>query len=497
MNQNRKLSYIFVILLIFSANIIFFSNNSIAATLELDTNYTDEYYEWLSLPEEEKVNVIEPPKYEIRTKNKTNFLSKLLKSYKSSLESKFDLRQKIKLTVKDQKNTDECWAISTLNCLESNFQLRHEKVYDFSERHMDYATSQSFFDGENVGSFSRNVGEGGNVNVAYSYLTNGQGAVSEEEMPFENNENNIQISSIQNKTVLTKVNQYRYFDTIDKQKDSEATIEANREQIKEHIKNYGAVTATIPSKIVTRKTQYYNEEKAAVYCNDNSWTEDHQIAIVGWDDDYAVENFNSNCIPSKKGAWIVENSWGESYGDKGYFYYSYEDIFIDDDVTGIVEASEVDYDNLYQYDYLGSNNKCSLTNAKTAYEAAIFKKKTDGIEKIDEIAFHTWNEQKCKIYINKTGTSLNEENLELVKEIDTALKPGYHTIKLNVPIAVKSDFAVVVGFTTVSNSVAYVSVEASANDDLGWYKNSTQNSGEGYISSSLKSGWHDLIRSWC
>ena len=58
---------------------------------------------------------------------------------------------------------------------------------------------------------------------------------------FENNENKIDISKIQNKKVITQVN-----DTVDfpsyNSKDDKTQI---KQQMKEHIKNYGAIDAGI------------------------------------------------------------------------------------------------------------------------------------------------------------------------------------------------------------------------------------------------------------
>ena len=72
-------------------------------------------------------------------------------------------------------------------------------VYDFSERHMEYATSYTFSDGINPKGFSREVGKGGSAYISIPYLTNGTGAIEESEMKFINSEEKIPLSSIENK----------------------------------------------------------------------------------------------------------------------------------------------------------------------------------------------------------------------------------------------------------------------------------------------------------
>lgn len=51
----------------------------------------------------------------------------------------------------------------------------------------------------------------------------------------------------------------------------------------------------------------------------------HSVCIIGWDDDYAVDNFNSNFRPKKNGAFLAKNSWGSGSGYDGYVWISYED----------------------------------------------------------------------------------------------------------------------------------------------------------------------------
>ena len=53
----------------------------------------------------------------------------------------------------------------------------------------------------------------------------------------------------------------------------------------------------------------------------------HDIRLVGWDDNFSKSNFMPGYQPPSDGAWLVRNSWGyNGYGQNGYFWLSYEDV---------------------------------------------------------------------------------------------------------------------------------------------------------------------------
>lgn len=134
--------------------------------------------------------------------------------------------------------------------------------------------------------------------------------------------------------------------------------------LKSAIMNDGSVTASFYSNPIDA---YYNEEHSAYYCN-TTQPSNHSVLLVGWDDSYSAAHFSTR--PEHDGAWLVRNSWGEAWGDHGYFWLSYEDAsFLSSGecmAAEYVTASE--NENLYYY--AGTTGALTLKNL--AGQAMIF-----------------------------------------------------------------------------------------------------------------------------
>lgn len=401
--------------------------------------YTEEFKKYRQLSEEEQSKRIQPKMFETGkgSSSTTKNPLKMVRKARSSTKTRFSLKDVIpnNVVVRNQKTTNTCWAFASIASLETNLALINQdtKTYDFSERHMDYSMVKDFLNGvTNPNKINRARGSGGNYQTASAYLTNGSGAIPESEMLFEDNQNQIAISEIQNKTVSSQI-----YDTVEfpSVKITEDTTQI-KEQFKQHIENYGAVYASVYGAEPT--TEYANNNTGAIYCDDEEKCPiNHAVAIIGWDDNYEITNFNEAHRPKNNGAWIIKNSWGEKdeytlvemkevvfnnapeeiktangwksasdvkdedaieifkeigytvenniatlkMGDNGIMYVSYEDVNIYKTTWGIEKASDKkDYENIYQYDELGSWCQITSNGSNQAYIGNKFKKKTTGKE---------------------------------------------------------------------------------------------------------------------
>jgi len=365
----------------------------------------------------------------------------------SKIPSKFDLRQNNKLTpVKDQKEIGACWAFATLGAIES---VLMPNVNDFSEDHL------SLGHGYNV---SQN--KGGDFNIAMSYLARWDGPVTEQDDPYGDGKMNVSAKAVKHV--------------------QEAKVLPSKDYIaiKLSLLLYGGVQSAMyfdESLIDTTNTIYNNKTNSFYYKGNAKFN--HAVVIVGWDDHYPKENFAT--IPEANGAFICKNSYGEDFGDKGYFYVSYHDKYIG---TENVVYSRVDnisnYSRIYQTDYLGWIGRLGY-GTDTAYFANAYEVK-DKKENLKAVSFYATDKNtRYEVYVvKKFKTPSDFKNMTLVKKGTLDYK-GYYTIDLDLPITVESKFAVVVKIATAGSNLP---VAAEYYKKVDWLDNVIISDGEGYMS---------------
>lgn len=358
--------------------------------------------------------------------------------------------------VKDQGRYGTCWAFATLTALETS--LMPEESYDFSENNLVY---------NNL--LSDKIQDGGDYMMAMSYLMAWKGPVLEKDDPYNGRKNS-------QSDKLKAVKHVQGAEIIPKK---------DYQQIKEMIFKYGGVESSIYMAMLnaSSKSPYYNEMEAA-YCYKGNSNPNHDIVIIGWDDKYPKENFNEESI-EKDGAFICLNSWGESFGQDGVFYISYEDKYIGTNNVCYTQIDETDnYDNIYQSDLCGWIGSMGIEGENTVYFANAYTANKN--EKIEAVGFYTTTTNvEYEIFVCEDFE--DKESLNGINHVAASGKlknSGFYTIKLNEDyyIEEKNKFAVIVKVKNeIGDTVKLIPVEMDANNAKGKVD---LTDGEGYFSNT-------------
>ena len=238
---------------------------------------------------------------------------------------------------------------------------------------------------------------------------------------------------------------------------------------------------------------YYSNEKSGTNFNANtdayydasSWLANHEITIIGWNDNYPKENFLTQ--PSSNGAWLARNNWGRFDGSNGgYECISYEQLIGEGAVCVVKKRPE----NLsvYEYDSLGWCNTYTYRQ-KSIWGANVFQVRTTG-EKLHSVSFYTpVANNQVDIYVYDIGTSQVIENPAdgtlLASKTEVMPYPGYHTVELPATDLVKGHyFSVVIKYTNLNagdDQIAGVPIEVAIK---GYSGNVAVYDHESYISNS-------------
>ncbi|PAV11322.1 peptidase C1 [Methanosarcina spelaei] len=393
----------------------------------------------------------------------------LLGASGSDLPAVYDLRKEGKVTaVRNQGKDGSCWAFSSIASLESYILEKEGKSYDFSENNMKNLVSNSYSQG-----FDLTPDDGGNAFISTAYLSRWSGPVNDSEDPYND-------SSTYSPTGLSV--QKHVQETLFLPKKSEFL---DNEVIKNAIMEYGAVYTTI-----YWNPGYYQQRNYA-YRYPGSLSVNHAVTIVGWNDSFDRNSFPQ--VPPGDGAFIAKNSWGDTWGEDGYFYISYYDTKLGYNENAIFTAeSQNNYDHVYQYDPLGWIVSKEYEGSLVAWGGNVFSSERN--ENLRAIGFYTTDLNTAyEIYIYKNPDSgpVNSGQGYLVQESGRHSFPGYHTHVLNsaVPINAGEKFSIVIRFTNPSASGPLAVEEPVAR-----YSSKAQaNPGESYVSpNGVK--WEDISR---
>mgnify|MGYP000019722797 FL=1 len=342
--------------------------------------------------------------------------------------------------VRNQNPYGTCWAFSTVACVEINLINKGYVTsdIDLSEMHLAYFTYHSVVDplGGTDGDETDTVAQGnsflaygGNYEYATTSLMKWSGLASESKYPYN--------------TALTSQDrvQEKAYDDVAKVLSVKSVDMKDTSQVKAAIKEYGAVGISYYD-----DNLYYNrnDNKYSYYCNDSSKANNHAVTIVGWDDTYSKNNFgsesDSSTIPQGDGAWIVRNSWGDYWGEQGYFHLSYYDKTLTDigylfDATYNGKADY--YDNNYQYSGTILRGYSYLNSGMTIANVFETKANAGGAEELKAVSFATKSaavNYDVKIYTGLTDMSDPTRGTLAGEKKGTTSGAGDYTVTLDSPI---------------------------------------------------------------
>lgn len=388
-------------------------------------------------------------------------------------------------SVKNQGNTELCWAFGLTSIGETSMIRKglSASSVDFSEKHLGYFMYNRTNDALNntSGDRTRVPGDwrmaGGNSMFSILSLTGWYGLANESTAPFNRGSWKLSSSLGQRNSAILK-NGYFLGD------------QPQRDLIKSYIKSFGSVMAAYHAPTEDWENQkYYSSDRKAYNCNDYNQDANHIVTIVGWDNNYSRDNFNSASRPKNNGAWIVKNSWGTSEGNGGYFYLSYEDRTLCEYVAAEFVKS-TDYQYNYFYDGSASPGVAGFQKGQ-GFANVYTAKKGSGTrrELLKAVNMVTWSpnvKYRVRIYKNpENGKPASGK--KMLSQTGTLSTAGTHTINLQKKIEMLKGerFAIVVDILS-SAKIGY-----DGSSDFYWisFTNKTKK-GQSYIYQRKK--WYDL-----
>jgi hypothetical protein len=359
--------------------------------------------------------------------------------------------------VKDQYGCGDCWAFATMASLESYLKL-HSVTASFSEEDLnenhgwDYAPCM-----------------GGNEWMATAYMARWTGPVNEIDVPVpywftEQGEGGSPAPSSQGLAIpelSTSVSvvgatpgvatKYHIQNVYWLPQSSFPMSSTDITTAKQAIINNGAVAVSF----YYDDSYYggtYDPTNFSYYCNDGTQSQNHEVAIVGWDDSYNSFNLASN--PPGPGAFIVKNSWGTAWGQSGYFYISYYDATLSLDAQFSNPQPATNYTRIYQYDPLGLLEFADFSGAgaQTQWYANVFMASANAahIKGVGLYAPVAGTVYTIWVFSNLpndgTPSTMGFASGTLVQYVSGTLpNPGYNTIPLkSTAVTPNAPFSVVV-----------------------------------------------------
>ena len=223
----------------------------------------------------------------------------------------------------------------------------------------------------------------------------------------------------------------------------------DRESVKQAIIDYGAVSISFYGDGDGYNAQFSDNVvngEHYIFPYANAGTANHAIIVVGWDDDVPASYFKNtkhNVTATNPGAWICKNSWGDyEFGNNGFFYLSYDEQSIGENVFAI-EATKADTYK-YNYHYDTTDSTCAIGVTLKGFSFAfsnIYKVHSDETLDAVSVALYSTNAVFDILIYTKDSIMNNPSDgtLALTQSNISTTYPGIYTIDLDTKVNLSKD----------------------------------------------------------